>query len=201
MSQILPSISLQVNDIDFYFSQYALQSSFIEEIPMGQPNFFRGFTPGFDDMDPLFSSPGTGFYQRFFDASNGLDAGDNPQSLFVYDSMMLAYLALLHSDKAGDKGSGNDISNMLRTFKSFDDAGSEPDEIYLTPEGIEASMEMASDSFSLVGLSGQVRYTAEQDASIASSVWEIAGGQLSYVYECANTLSVLQDMVIDCEYD
>ena len=194
-------MSLGVNDVDFYFSQYALQSSFIDEIPMGLPHFFRGFAPSFDDTAPLFRSSGMGFYERFFNATNGMDAGDNPQSVFVYDSMMLASLAVLHSDKAGDKGSGSDISNMLRNFKSFDDAGSGGNEISLTPEGIQTSLGMASDSFSLVGLSGQVRYTAEQDASIPSTVWEVSGGQLSYLYECSNTLSVQQDMVLDCDYE
>ena len=38
--------------------------------------------------------------------------------------MMLAFAMILHNAKNDNKGDGVDISNMLRTFKSFDDASS-----------------------------------------------------------------------------
>ena len=55
--------------------------------------------PCFDHTASLFSMSTSGFYERFHDSTNGMDAGDNPQSVFVYDSMMLAFMAILHSDK------------------------------------------------------------------------------------------------------
>ena len=155
----------------------------------------------FDRTGPLFSMPSSGFSDRFYAASNGMDASHNPQSVFVYDSMMLAFMAILHNAKIDNKGDGIDISNMLRTFKSFDDASSEGSEFALTPQGIQDSLSANSESFRIVGLSGQHRYTTDQDASLSSAIWQVDYGQLSYLYSCENTLSVLQDMVIDCDYN
>ena len=155
----------------------------------------------FDHMGSLFNMSSSGFYDRFYAASNGLDASHNPQSVFVYDSMMLAFMAILHNAKMDNKGDGIDISNMLRTFKSFDDASLGGSEFSLTPQGIQDSLSENSENFRIVGLAGPHRYTTDQDVSLSSAIWQVDYGQLSYLYECSNTLSVLQDMVIDCSSD
>ena len=201
VSRVVPSLSFDNQDLDFYFSQYAFQSSFLDAIPNYTSHFFRGFAPKFDPMGSLFSMPTSGFYERFYDSSNGMDAFHNPQSVFVYDSMMLAFMAILHNAKIDNKGDGADISNMLRTFKSFDNASSGGSEFTLTPQGIQNSLNSSSDSFQVVGLSGQQRYTTEQDASLSSVIWQMSYGQLSYLYSCENSLSSLQDMAINCDYE
>jgi len=155
----------------------------------------------FDHMGSLFNMSSSGFYDRFYAASNRMDASHNPQSVFVYDSMMLAFMAILHNAKIDNKGDGIDISNMLRTFKSFDDASSGGSEFSLTPQGIRDSLSANSESFRIVGLAGQHRYTTDQDASLSSGIWQVSYGQVSYLYSCENSLSNLQDMALNCDYN
>ena len=59
------------------------KSSFLDAIPIYTSHFFRGFAPMFDPTGSLFSMSTSGFYERFYDSSNGMDAFHNP-SLFSF---------------------------------------------------------------------------------------------------------------------
>ena len=152
-------------------------------------------------MGSLFSMPISGFYERFYDSSNGMDAFHNPQSVFVYDSMMLAFMAILHNAKGDNKGDGADIQTCSGLSSPLTMRVREAVNFTLTPQGIQNSLNSSSDSFQVVGLSGQQRYTTEQDASLSSVIWQMSYGQLSYLYSCENSLSSLQDMAMNCDYE
>lgn len=199
ISRVVPSVAVFQNSA-FYFSEAALQTSFIDAIsPQTQTRFFiRGFSPGFDENGSLFNAPSSGFYQRLYDSTNGMDASENPQSIFTYDAIMLTFLAILHSEQAGDKGDGIDISKMLRTFKTFNNVSTGGDEFTLTTAGIQSALAMNPQDFRLLGLSGEIRQTSNQDASVSSFIWELNNGEVEYKYRCFNTLSTAQDTLDGC---
>ena len=199
ISRVVPSVMVFQNAA-FYFSQYAQQAEFFDAISSQTSirYFIRGFAPSFDHNGTLFNYSSTGFYQRLYDSTNGMDASENPQSVFTYDAIMMAYLAILHSDRAGNKVDGADVSEMLRTFKSFNNSSSSGGQFTLTPQGIEDTLSLNANEFSLLGLSGPIQFTTNQDASLSSSIWEYANGEIAYKYTCANSMSTAQDTLEGC---
>ena len=77
-----------------------------------------------------------------------------------------------HNAKGENKGDGSDISNMLRTFKSFDDASLKGECVFIDTSRHSTLIGSVKlhDIFRIIGLSGQHRYTVDQDASLSSVI-------------------------------